>query len=140
MPSITHVVDASAVIAYFKGEEGHERFAEILGDEENFLAIHIVNLLEVYYHYYRSDGPDRAGDAWANAIGFLHVLQKADESFVKRVGRWIATRRIAAGEFSMADAFAATTAEDNGVPLVTTDHGTFDPINEGGLLQIEWLR
>lgn len=91
MPAVTHVVDACALIAYFKGEAGRERFAELLADEENVLAIHIVNLCEVYYDYYRSDGPDKAEEAWSKAVSFLQVIEKADESFMKRVGRWIAT-------------------------------------------------
>lgn len=135
MPVITHVVDASALIAYFKEEPGHERFAELLADEENVLAIHIVNLCEVYYAYYRSDGQSRAEEAWAKAISFLRVLEKANESFMKRVGRWKATQSIPLG-----DAFAAATAENDAVPLVTTDHTDFDPIDRSGVLQIEWLR
>ena len=135
MPGIKHIVDASALIAYFKGEPGDERFAELLADEENILAIHIVNLGEVYYSYYRSDGPERANEAWNNAIIFLRVLEKIEESFIKRVGRWKATQGIPLG-----DAFAAATAENDGVPLVTTDHTDFDPIDQAGLLQIEWLR
>ena len=135
MPPITHVVDASALIAYFKDETGHERFAELLSDQENVLAIHIINLLEVYYGYYRSDGPDWAEDAWAKAVSFLQVLEKVDESFIKRVGRWKATQDI-----SLGDAFAAATAENDAVPLVTTDHTDFDPIDCSGMLRIEWLR
>ncbi len=135
MPGITHIVDASTLITYFKGEPGDERFAELLADEENILAIHIVNLGEVYYSYYRSDGPDRANEVWKNAISFLHVLEKIEESFIRRVGRWKATQAIPLG-----DAFAAATAENDGVPLVTTDHTDFDPIDQAGLLQIEWLR
>lgn len=61
MPRITHVIDASALIAYSKGEAGHERFVELLADEENILAIHIVNPGEVYYNYYRSERGLAAG-------------------------------------------------------------------------------
>jgi predicted nucleic acid-binding protein len=135
MSSITHVIDASALIAYLKGGQGHERFAELLADDENILAIHIVNLCEVYYNYYCSDGPDKAEEAWAKAISFLRVLEKADESFMKRVGRWKATQSI-----PLADAFAAATAENDAVPLVTTDHTHFDQIEQAGLLQFTWLR
>ena len=135
MPGITHVVDASALISYFKEELGHEQFAELLADEENVLAIHIVNLCEVHYGYYRSDGPDRAEEAWEKAASFLRVLDKFDASFVKRVGRWKATQDI-----PLADAFAAATAENDAVPLVTTDHGDFDSIEESGALRIQWLR
>lgn len=140
MSAITHIVDACALITYFKGEAGHERFAELLADEENVLGIHIVNLCEVYYYYYRSDGPDKAEEVWAKAISFLRVFEKADESFMKRVGRWVATRRTATGQFPLADAFAAATAENDGVPLVTIDHEDFDPIDQSGTLQIYWLR
>ena len=135
MPAISHVVDASALIAYFKQEPGHERFAELLADEENILAIHIVSLCETYYSYYRSDGASRAEEAWAKATSFLRVLEKVDESFIKRVGRWKVTQAIPLG-----DAFAAATAENDGVPLVTTDHEHFDRIGQSGALQIEWLR
>jgi predicted nucleic acid-binding protein len=135
MPEITHIIDASALIAYFKGEPGYERFAGFLADEENVLAIHIVNLCEVYYGYFRSDGQDKAEEVWSKAINFLRVLEKANDSFMKRVGRWKATQHI-----SLADAFAAASAENDGVPLVTTDHLEFDPIEKSGLLQIEWLR
>jgi len=139
MPAISHVVDACALIAYFKEQPGHEHFAELLADEENFLAIHIVNLCEVYYGYYRSDGLDIAEEAWSKAVRFLHVIEKADESFMKRVGRWVATWRIDTREFPLADAFAATTAENDGVPLVTKDHRHFDPVDQSGALQIVWL-
>ena len=70
-PAITHVVDASALIAYFKGEQGHERVATLLMDERNNLAIHIVNLCEVYYGYLRSDGLQKANEAWERATKLL---------------------------------------------------------------------
>lgn len=135
MPAVTHVVDASAVIAYFKEEPGHERFADLLADDENVLAIHIVNLCEIYYGYYRSDGPKRAEEVWSKTVSFLRVFDEAEESFIKRVGRWKATHDIALG-----DAFAAATAENGAVPLVTTDHTDFDPIDQNGTLRIVWLR
>lgn len=135
MPVVTHVVDASALTAYFKEEAGSERLAELLADQENVLAIHIVNLCEVYCGYYHIDGPERAQEAWAKAVSFLQVLEKADESFMKRVARWKATRSIPLG-----DAFAAATAENDAVPLVTADHTHFDPIDQSGTIEIVWLR
>jgi len=135
MSAITHVVDASAIIAYFKGEPGYKRFAELLANEENLLAVHIVNLCEVYYNYYHSDGSVQAEEAWDKAVSFLRVLEKGDESFMKRVSRWKATQGI-----SLGDAFAAATAENDAVPLVTTDHTHLDPIDQSGTLKIMWLR
>ena len=50
-PPPTYIVDASALIAYFKEEAGHEKFRDLLADEQNILAIHATNLCEVYYGY-----------------------------------------------------------------------------------------
>lgn len=59
----THILDANALIAYFKGENGQDRIADLLRDEQNILAIHAVNLCEVYYGYYRADGQEQADTA-----------------------------------------------------------------------------
>lgn len=131
----THIVDASALIAYFKSEEGHEKFADLLRDERNVLAMHTVNLCEVYYNYLRSDGLEKAEDAWAKANEILRILETVDLQFMKRVGRWKVDHNLPLG-----DAFAAATAEENGCPLVTTDHNDFRGVEESGALQIVWLR
>lgn len=135
---VTHIVDTSALIAYFKEEEGHERFAELLVDEQNVLAIHATNLCEVYYGYLRSDGADLADEAWQRASEILGVLETCDAQFMKRVGRWKVWR--VGHTLGLADAFAAATAEENGCPLVTTDHNDFGAIETAGALEIVWLR
>lgn len=131
----THIVDASALIAYFKSEEGHEKFADLLRDDRNVLAMHSVNLCEVYYNYLRSDGLEKAGEAWTKASEILRIVEKVDPQFMKRVGRWKVDHDLPLG-----DAFAAATAEENGCPLVTTDHNHFGAAEESGALQIAWLR
>jgi predicted nucleic acid-binding protein len=139
---ITHIVDANAVIAYFKGEEGHEIVADLLRDEENVLAIHAVQLCEVYYGYYRADGQEIADRAWQRALEIVRFLPEISETFIKRVGRWKARRWERDGQgyyLSIADAFAAATAEEYACPLVTKDHNDFSAIEEAGALQIVWL-
>lgn len=130
----THIVDASALILHFKGEEGSEKFAELLGDERNVLAMHIVNLCEVYYNYLRSDGQEEADKAWTKANTILTIIQNLDPQFVKRVGRWKVDQNLGLG-----DAFLAATAEENACPLVTKDHKDFDNVEQTGTLQIIWL-
>jgi predicted nucleic acid-binding protein len=44
-----YVIDACALIAYFRGEEGGEKLKEILKDSDNKCYMHAVNLGEVYY-------------------------------------------------------------------------------------------
>jgi len=135
MAKPTHIVDASALIAYFKGEDGESKFTELLNDERNVLAMHVVNLCEVYYGYLRSDGLEKAEEAWTKANGILAIIQSLDAQFVKRVGRWKVDHNL-----GLADAFAAATAEENGCPLVTTDHNDFEEVARTGALQIIWLR
>ncbi len=136
MPArFTHVADACAVIAYLKGEAGHDRFAEILQDERNVAAIHAVNLCEVYYNYLRSDGVEVAEQALESTAKVLAIVEKADQGFLKRVARWKVEHKL-----GLADAFAAATAEEYASRLVTCDHNDFGAIEETGELQIEWIR
>jgi predicted nucleic acid-binding protein len=131
---VTHVIDASALIAYFKGEPGHECLPNLLLDDRNSLAIHAVNLCEVYYGYLGSDGLDRANEAWDRASKLLGILETAGEDFMKRVARWKVERGLGLG-----DCFLAATAEEHAAVLVTADHGDFDPIQQAGLIQIEFI-
>ena len=136
MPAVvTHVVDASALIAYFKGEAGHEHFADLLLDERNNLAIHSVNLCEVYYGYLRSDGLMKANEAWDRASKLLGILPTMSEDFIKRVARWKVDSALGLG-----DSFAAACAEEHAAILVTADHKDFDPIQQVGLILIDFIR
>lgn len=131
----THVVDACALIAYLKGEPGNERLAEFLADDTNILAIHILNLCEVYCCYYRTDGQARAQIAWENAGAILQIRSPLDETFTKVAARWKVERGL-----PMLDAVAAATAEKYACSIVTTDHNHFDPIAAAGLLTVHFLR
>ena len=131
----THVVDAAAVIAYLKGETGQDRFAALLEDPRNVLAIHSVNLCEIYYNYLRSDSVEIAEQAWEKTTQMCAVIDRLDDQFVKRVARWKGVVGLGLG-----DAFAAATAEEYACQLVTTDHRDFDPIDQSGQLKIFWLR
>ena len=131
----THIVDASALITYFNAEEGHEAFAALVADEENVLGIHATNLCEVYYGYLRSDGVERADEAWRRATEILGVIEAFSAQFMKRVARWKVDYNL-----GLADAFAAALAEEKACPLVTTDRNDFGAIEAAGALQIVWLR
>ncbi len=131
----THVVDACALIAYLKGEQGNERLAELLADETNTLAIHILNLCEVYCCYYRTDGQAQAQVAWDNASRILQICSPIDEAFAKLAARWKVEQGL-----PMLDAVAAATAEKYACTILTTDHTHFDPVAGAGLITIEFLR
>jgi predicted nucleic acid-binding protein len=136
----THIADACAAIAYVKGEEGHEQFTGILRDTRNSVAIHRVNFCEFYYDFLRSDGAQTAERAHQTLAPVVTILDPAGESFLKRVARWKIGHACAGHVLGIADAFAAATAEEYACPLITLDHGDFDPVDDAGLLQFVWLR
>lgn len=139
MPRISHVLDASALIVYLRKETGYEHFVELmklLRQDESYFAMHIINLGELYYSFWISDGETKAEEAWSKTREMpIRIVNSLSESFIKRVGRWKATKKT-----PYADAFVLATAEEYGVPVVTTDHTHFDPIQRAGLLEIDFLK
>jgi predicted nucleic acid-binding protein len=132
----THCLDACAVIAYLRREAGAEVLKEIIERPNTFLAMHVCNLEEVYYDFFRDDGLAAAQTAWANALALPLALRRdADDAFIQRVGVVKVVERV-----SFADAFALALAERLHVPLITTDHHEFDAIEQKGVFRFLWLR
>ena len=136
MAQVTHALDACALIAYFRGEEGSERLASLVEDEARSLVIHAVNLGEVYYDFLRAAGEAKARELWARALLLpMEIRRDLDDEFVHRVGAWKVRYSM-----SYADAFALALAEREGVPLITTDHREFDIVEADGTVGFFWLR
>ena len=132
----THCLDACAVIAYLRQEAGAQVLKEIIERPNTFLAMHVCNLGEVYYDFFRDDGLAAAQTAWAHALALPLALRRdADDAFIQRVGVVKVAERV-----SFADAFALALAERLRVPLITTDHHEFDPIEQKGVFRFLWLR
>jgi predicted nucleic acid-binding protein len=132
----THCLDACAIIAYLRQEAGAEVLKEIIERPNTFLAMHVCNLGEVYYDFFRDDGLAAAQTAWVNALSLPLALRRdADDASIQRVGVVKVAERI-----SFADAFALALAERLHVPLITTDHHEFDAIEQKGLFRFLWLR
>ena len=132
----THCLDACAVMAYLRQEAVAEVLKEIIERPNTFLAMHVCNLGEVYYDFFRDDGLAAAQTAWANALALPLALRRdADDAFIQRVGVIKVAERV-----SFADAFALALAERLQVPLLTTDHHEFDAIEQKGVWRFLWLR
>ncbi len=132
----THCLDACAVIAYLRQEAGAEVLKEIIERPNTFLAMHVCNLGEVYYDFFRDDGLAAAQTAWANALTLPLALRRdADDAFIQRVGVVKVAERV-----SFADAFALALAERLHVPLITTDPHEFEAIEQKGVFRFLWLR
>lgn len=132
----THCLDACAVIAYLRKESGAEILKEIIEQPDTHLTIHVCNLGEVYYDFFREDGIGAAQTAWANTVAPPLTLRRdTDDEFVQRVGVIKVNERV-----SFADAFALALSERLHVPLVTTDHHEFDPLEQREHFRFLWLR
>lgn len=136
----THIIDACAGIAYLKAEPGYQNLAALLTDTRNSVAMHSVNLCEVYYDFLRSDGQPAADAAHDTLVGLVTILNDTAPDFLKRVARWKVGHACGGHTLGIADAFAAATAEEYACPLVTIDHRDFDPVDQSKVIQIAWLR
>jgi predicted nucleic acid-binding protein len=132
----THCLDACAVIAYLRNEAGAGVLKEMIEQPTTFLAMHVCNLEEVYYDFFRADRLTAAQTAWTNTLALPLALRRdTDDTFIQRVGVLKVEERI-----SFADAFALALAERLNIPLITTDHHEFDAIERKGHFRFMWLR
>jgi predicted nucleic acid-binding protein len=132
----THCLDACAVIAYLRQEPGAEVLKALIELPTTFLAMHVCNLGEVYYDFFREDGLTAAQTAWTHSLALpLELRREADDTFIQRVGIIKVEEHI-----SFADAFALALTERLSIPLVTTDHHEFDAVERKGHFRFLWLR
>ena len=132
-------LDASALIAYYGREPGWNVMARLFAAarrDRAHLAVHAVNVGEVYYRAYR-----RAGEARARSL-FLHLRRlpirihdRVSNDLLQEVGRLKGHYRIA-----YADAFAVALARLRRTRLVTTDHNELGPLERLGEVRCLWLR
>ena len=132
----THCLDACAVIAYLRQEPGADVLKALIELPTTFLAMHVCNLGEVYYDFFREDGITAAQTAWTHTLALpLELWREAGDAFIQRVGIIKVEERV-----SFADAFALALAERLSIPLVTTDHHEFDAVERKGHFRFLWLR
>ena len=130
------MLDACAMIAYLKDEDGAEVVEGYLAGDEGQCMAHAVNVCEVYYDYFRTEGEDAARLALETVKGDgLVVREDMDESFWTEIGRYKATHKV-----SLADCFAIALANRNETKVATSDHHEFDPIAERGICGVAFIR
>jgi hypothetical protein len=83
----THCLDACAVIAYLRQELEAEVLKALIELPTTFLAMHVCNLGEVYYDFFREDEITAAQTAWARTLALpLGLRRDTDDAFIQRVG------------------------------------------------------
>jgi PIN domain nuclease of toxin-antitoxin system len=134
---VIYVLDASAMIAYLRGEAGADTVSSILSDPADQCLAHSLNLCEVYYDFHRASGESVAREAIQDLIS-VGVGPRDDLTFEfwQTVGALKATRR----RLSLADCFAITLANSVGGSVLTSDHHEFDLPASDRLCSVTFIR
>jgi PIN domain nuclease of toxin-antitoxin system len=97
---VIYVLDACAMIAFLKGEEGADVVENALLDQDSQCMAHAVNLCEVFYDFHRAGGERAADDAIAD-MRTLGLVERDDfdEPFWRDSGKLKAQGGISRGLF-----------------------------------------
>jgi len=131
-------LDACALLAAARNEKGADIVVDIYNKTSKGTAnlfLNKINLLEVYYDFYRYKGKDYA-DNFVNTIKRSEVqICEFDEIIFTHAGRLKATYKI-----SLADSIALAQAIVLKGSLLTCDHHEFDVIEGKEPLKFHWIR
>ena len=133
-----YVLDACAVIALIKKEEGWQPVFEvmkksILGEATVFM--HETNLLEVYYSFRKERGSEYAEQKIDEISAFATILKGFSKLVFIEAGRLKSKYRI-----SLADSIALAEALILNGELLTCDHHEFDVIKNKEPINFMWIR
>jgi predicted nucleic acid-binding protein len=132
----TYGLDACALIAYLRAEEGGNTLRTLLKEPDKRFVMHALNLGEVYYDTLRVAGQDKAHELFADiALLPIAVVWTVDVPLLESVGKYKTSYRI-----SYADAFVLALAEQEKAIVISTDHHEFDPVEKAGEIRFFWLR
>ena len=133
---MNHVLDASAMLAYLRGENGASTMDALLRSSTEICYAHAINLCEVYYDFLRVSNPHIARQAIHDLLAD-GVIERKDlsRSFWQRVGQHKSRGRI-----SLADCFCLSLAQELNADLFTSDHREFDPLVPLNLCPIVFIR
>lgn len=132
------VLDACALVALLNRENGAEKVVSAYKKAENGEAqviMNRVNLLEVYYGFYRDKGEEYADKVMDSIEQSIVSISEFNKEIFPIAGRLKASYKI-----SLADAIALAQALATGGELMTTDHHEFDAIEGKEPIRFHWVR
>jgi len=132
------VFDASALIAYLKGEPGGDAVATLLKDNTLMRFAHGLNVAEVYYNA-RKASDDTTAQA---AIGMLvtdgvSIRNDLDDRLWREAATWKAKLLPTP---SFADCFCLAFALRVSGEVITCDHSHFDGIANDSICPVRFIR
>ena len=132
------VLDACALVALLKKETGADNVVAAYKKAENDEAqiiINRINLLEVYYGFYRENGKEYAEKIMDSVSKSIISISEFDKTLFSEAGRLKASYRI-----SLADSIVLAQSIISGGELLTSDHHEFDAIEEKEPIRFGWIR
>jgi len=126
------------MVAILNNEDGADRVAAAYKKAERGEAdiyINRVNLLEVYYGYYRENGKAYADNIIDSIAQSIITIAEFDKELFNEAGRLKASYRI-----SLADSIVLSQALALGGELLTADHHEFDIIEGSEPIRFHWIR
>jgi PIN domain nuclease of toxin-antitoxin system len=133
---LRYVLDASALVAYLRGEQGGVVVQNLLLDPNAICYAHSINLCEVYYQSVRQSNTARA-QATIASLYADGIIERRDMS--RRFWRNVGEHK-ARGGISLPDCFCISLAQELVCEVVTSDHGEFDPLVPLGIVPIRFIR
>jgi len=136
---LTYILDACSLIAVYKEEKGSDK-VEALIDEavagQAIIYMHIVNLIEVYYHFCRFYGKERA-DVFLDDIYEkpVKIIDSIDETIFSE-----STRLKAKYVIPLGDAIGLATAIKFNGSFVSADHSDLEEIVKKESVSVFWFR
>ena len=133
-----YVLDACALIAFIKGEQGADVVWDVLYKNVTgnvVVLIHEINLLEVYYGFYRERGKDYANRKLEQCIEFFTTIQGLTTAVFTEAGRLKASYKI-----SIADAIVLAQASISNGAVLTADHHEMDIVDQTENIVFKWIR
>jgi predicted nucleic acid-binding protein len=136
---LTFILDACALIALFKREQGAEKVKALLDEAlvgQSVLYMNIVNLIEVHYGFYRTLGEEKAALILEQIYAIpVHFIDTIDATVFSEASRLKAYYAIPLG-----DAIGLATAFKMKGSFVTADHSDFDEIEKAEPIHFFWFR
>jgi PIN domain nuclease of toxin-antitoxin system len=135
---LTYILDACALLALLKEEEGAEKIYAILkqsGAGKALLYMHIVNLLEVYYGIRHENGQELADEVlkFVDASS-IKIIEDITDPIFREAGYLKSSYKC-----SLADAIGLGAAFDLSGTFVTSD-GEIQAIDRQEPINILWFR
>ena len=135
------VLDASAIVAFFKREPGAEIVADFLQDADEEVFVHAANLCEVFHAIWRYEDEKRA-NAVLQELSDAGVIERADMNgaFWRDAGALIAARRLTKSSLPLGDALGIALARRLSAPFVTADKHEISPLHDAKQVAAIFIR